>query len=455
MKKVLITAALATLMATPAMAIEVYNNEEKDLNVDIYGSFRGFLGYGLGYNDTVVDGNGNKATNVGMRDNNFLYNLQNNTRLGTKIKVGGFLAHFELGANERTILTQKTGDTVGIRLAYGQYTSDSGHKVFFGKLNTPTAMGGYMSEAIDTDGGLNGFGGIFTGSRRWQVGYGFKGFSIALVEPDVIQGKAGDARFKGNKVNGHSNYEKNAYGEVNNYDKDGKLCKNKNDGCEPKDLGQNADKISVSPRIALSYEYKSKELKAKVAASYTMYNFIGYKNTDKSNVWRDIHAFNIVAGVRPTFMDGNMWLSFLARYGMNEDLFGEGKTVLNEGKYAHKTIGLGGVLQSDGKINNIERFSVGMEFGYKFMKQLGFIAGIGYQGSITDNQVTFAGSSTGYDFINSVGAYIQLPYTPIKYMKIVPEIGTYNSLASKEVNGVKYSTQALSLLAGIQMQVNF
>lgn len=409
MKKILITAALATMMATPAMAIEVYNNDEKELKVDVYGSVRGFLGYGLGYHDKTTNANGTETLSGVDRSHNLLYNLQNNTRIGTKVQIGGFLAHFELGANEKTILSQKTSDTVGLRLAYGSYSFGEGHKFFFGKLNTPTSMGGFISDAIDTDGGLHGFGGSATGTRRWQVGYGYKGFTIALIEPE----------------NG---------GRLGTYNND--------------TMGNNTQQ-SIAPRIALSYEHKSDGLMAKIAASYEMHNF---KIQDAS--WREIHAFNVLAGVKPTFMDGKMWVSAVAKYSMNEDLFGESKVVQNDGKFAHTSVNLGGILENakeGSKINNLGIGAIALEFGYQFMEQLAFVAGLGYQAAFIDEP-----SDEKPYTLHSVGAFIQLPYSPIKYVKIIPEIATYNTISNTELgNDTDVSGRNLSLIAGVQMQVNF
>ena len=99
MKKVLLT-LIAVLMAVPAFAIEVYNNGE-DTSVEIYGTARGYIGYGHSSVDGIVNGDVNPDVNPDY--DNFLYGLQGNSRIGTKFKVGNFAGQVELGANENTL----------------------------------------------------------------------------------------------------------------------------------------------------------------------------------------------------------------------------------------------------------------------------------------------------------------------------------------------------------------
>ena len=118
MRKILLTLC-AVLFAVPAFAIEVYNNG--DNSVGIYGFVNGYMGYGLSAtgetNGSVpVLGSSHEASSL---NHNLMYGLQNNSRIGTNIKIGNFTAQFELGANEKT-LVNGTSNTVGLQL--GQLT---------------------------------------------------------------------------------------------------------------------------------------------------------------------------------------------------------------------------------------------------------------------------------------------------------------------------------------------
>ncbi len=350
MKKVLLT-LIAVLMAVPAFAIEVYNNGENA--VDIYGTLRGYIGYGHG-----VDGESDTT------DDNFLYGIQGNSRIGVRLKVGNFSGQVELGAVEATLYGRSTGSNVGLRQAWGAYSFGNAGALLAGKTDTPTAMGGFISDIMDTDGGLNGFGGSTTGSRRFQIQYNVAGLSIALIENDMAYSiKKSEA--SGPNVNGYT------------------------DGGE------------TIPRLGLSYTYKNPSLLVKVAATYSALN--GTINAPVSDTrWATVHAFGVALGLKPTFMDGKMWLSVLARYGMNEELYGEAKTVYNGGLMAHSSIDNYVGVQEDGTVDNVQRAAVALELGYNVNDMIAVIVGGGYQHSMIDART--------YD----VGSYAVFLQAPIK-----------------------------------------
>ncbi len=349
MKKVLLT-LIAVLMAVPAFAIEVYNNGENA--VDIYGKLRGYIGYGHGV-DGVSD----------TTDDNFLYGIQGNSRIGVRLKVGNFSGQVELGAVEATLYGRSNESNVsnvsnvGLRQAWGAYSFGNAGALLAGKTDTPTAMGGFISDIMDTDGGLNGFGGSTTGSRRFQIQYNVAGLSIALIENDMAYGPGV------------------SYGYT--------------DGDE------------TIPRLGLSYTYKNPSLLVKVAATYSALN--GTINAPVSDTrWATVHAFGVALGLKPTFMDGKMWLSVLARYGMNEELYGEAKTVYNGGLMAHSSIGNYVGVQADGTVDNVQRAAVALELGYNVNDMIAVIVGGGYQHSMID--------ALAYD----VGSYAVFLQAPIK-----------------------------------------
>lgn len=343
MKKVLLT-LIAVLMAVPAFAIEVYNNGENA--VDIYGTLRGYIGYGHGV-DGVSD----------TTDDNFLYGIQGNSRIGVRLKVGNFSGQVELGAVEANLYDHSTGSNVGLRQAWGAYSFGNAGALLAGKTDTPTAMGGFISDIMDTDGGLNGFGGSTTGSRRFQIQYNVAGLSIALIENDMA--------YSPGVIYGYT------------------------DGGE------------TIPRLGLSYTYKNPSLLVKVAATYSALN--GTINAPVSDTrWATVHAFGVALGLKPTFMDGKMWLSVLARYGMNEELYREAKTVYNGGLMAHSSISNYVGVQADGTVDNVQRAAVALELGYNVNDMIAVIVGGGYQHSMID--------ALTYD----VGSYAVFLQAPIK-----------------------------------------
>lgn len=366
MKKVLLT-LVAVLMAVPAFAIEVYNNGE-DTSVELYGTIRGYVGYGHSATDNGVT----------VPDNdNFIYGLQGNSRIGTKFKVGNFAGQVELGANENTLTYSQSKVGIGLRQVWGSYTFGNAGTFVAGKTDTPTSMSGFSSDIMDTDGGLKGFGGNSTSNRRFQMAYRVMGLDIAIIEDEMSSSAA--------NINGFTD-NANAY----------------------------------IPRLAIAYTYKGANLMAKIGATYSALNGTITTPTNADTRWTTIHAFGIVAGVKPTFMDGKMWLAIQARYGMNEELYGEAGTYENLGAFGHTAYGNNLMtVDGDGTVNNTSRVNVGLELGYKVTEAFSAILGGGYQ--LTMNDVA------GFENIHSYGAYVQIPYAVSKNFSLVPQISYFGT----------------------------
>ena len=394
MKKILLTLC-AVLMAVPAFAIEVYNNGEN--SVGIYGHVRGYMGYGMGMNGASAD------------DHQMLYGLQGNSRIGTNIKIGNMTAQFELGANEKT-LVKGPKDTIGLRQAWAAYTFANGSSLKVGKTDTPTAMGGFNSSFYHTDGGLNGFGGTVTGSRRFQVQYSIAGLTLALIEDDMNYTNGGDTL------------------GITGFDD---------------------SKTPYTPRAGISYVFKNDSLLAKIAATYTAVNGQYTDKDSKQTSWENIHAFGIALGVKPTF--GNMWVSFLARYGMNEDLYGEGGTYVNGGSFSHTEYNksslatgispVGAKFSEGGEIRNVHRFGAALEFGMKATENFTAIVGAGYQATIPELEKV----------VHSYAVFLQGQYAFNQNFALVPEIAWLSTIAS---GSGKVGSES-GLLVGLQFRANF
>lgn len=366
MKKVLLT-LIAVLMAVPAFAIEVYNNGE-DTSVEIYGTARGYVGYGHSTMDDSID---TSATD------DFLYGLQGNSRIGTKFKIGNFAGQVELGANENTLTFGQSKVGVGLRQVWGSYTFGNAGTFVAGKTDTPTSMSGFSSDIMDTDGGLKGFGGNSTSNRRFQMAYRVMGLDIAIIEDEMSSSAA--------NINGFTD-NANAY----------------------------------IPRLAIAYTYKGANLMAKIGATYSALNGTITTPTNADTRWTTIHAFGIVAGVKPTFMDGKLWLAIQARYGMNEELYGEAGTYENLGAFGHTAYGNNLMtVDGDGTVNNTSRVNVGLELGYKVTEAFSAILGGGYQLTMND--------AAGFQNINSYGAYVQIPYAVSKNFSLIPQISYFGT----------------------------
>ncbi|CAM3284652.1 hypothetical protein [Helicobacter labetoulli] len=174
MKKIVVSSALSALLVLPAMAFEVHNND--DTKVDIYGSIRGYVGYGE---------SGKAGADAG-----YLIGIQNNSQFGVKFQKDKFKANVEWGAVEPGV--DGTDQSTGWRQYWGSYTTSAG-TILFGKTNTPTIDNGFTNDFINNDNGSSGFGGIATGSRKIQIQYNVAGLSLALVEDKTGAGRSSNA----------------------------------------------------------------------------------------------------------------------------------------------------------------------------------------------------------------------------------------------------------------------
>lgn len=399
MKRLLLVFMAVLMTAVPAFAIEVYNNGT-DTKVEINGSIRGYMGYGYGENPTATAPN---AFTDGM-----IMGLQTNSRVGVQFQVGKFSGQFEIGARERTMINEAMS-YAGVRHAWGAYTTDGGHMFKIGKTSTLTSSVGYLSDVFHTDGSLNGYGGGIIMSRRFMVQYSpggiLKGLSIQLIEDDtngqMAAGSLADT--------GLTNQE-------------------------------------FIPRIVLSYDKKYDDLMYKVAFSYTAVN--GMNANATGNRWSTAHVFGIIGAAKASLLDKRVHLAAYARIGLNEDLYGETLNRMYKGGDTHTgsfsfmtsgnvalpltaTATVGG----DGSVNNIFRAAATVEAGYNFTKKISVIAGVGYQGTVSD--VNMADITIGKVYsVNSYAAFLQMRYNLNKYIMFTPQIAYYgNSVTLDKADG--------------------
>lgn len=412
MKKVLLV-LIAVFMAVPAFAIEVYNNGEGN-SVDIYGTLRGYAGYG--WADGSVD-----MSNVTIREisgSDMIYGIQGNSRLGVKLKIGNFSGQVEIGANEVTIYGSGANN-IGLRQAWGAYSFGNAGSLLAGKTDTPTSMSGFSSDVFDTDSGFNGFGGNGTSNRRFQVQYNVAGVSIAIIENDM----AANA--------------KNMKGLWTGIDEQGNP------------YTKNISSSNVIPRIGISYTYKNPSLLAKVAATYSAYNGQVSDSATIDNRWATIHAFGIVAGVKPMLLDGKLWIAVQGRYGMNEDLYGEAKTAYSNGGFATNSCGITATINTDGSVDNVQRGNIMLEIGYNIVERVAIILGGGWQGTFTDVRNSYSGT---YD-LHSYGVYLQAPIKLSANFSIIPQVSWYGNSAKDDDANIDYSNNGI--LAGAQLRFTF
>lgn len=368
MKKIVVSSALSALLVLPAMAFEVYNND--DTKVDVYGSIRGYVGYGE---------SGKAGADAG-----YLIGIQNNSQFGVKFQKDKFKANVEWGAVEAGVDGQAS--STGWRQYWGSYTTSAG-TILFGKTNTPTIDNGFTNDFFNNDNGSQGFGGVATGSRKIQIQYNVAGLSLALVEDYTGNGRSGQAQ---------PNQE--------------------------------------SPRIAASYSINDEKGKPtfKIAATYKYYNadsIAGFNTDTQGNITTPkvpagTSAYHAWLGVKQSF--GSMFVSAMAHYGKNGNLYGEQSTTFSYGGYAHSKA-LDGAVGFDA-----QRAGARVEFGSKLSDDMSVIVGAGYQatfgGKGQKNAVTVDGGETKNSIIHGYSAFIQLPYKVSSNFTFAPQVSFYQTI---------------------------
>lgn len=391
--KLLLVSAVLSAALSQMSAYKVVDEDDKV--VDVYGSARGYVGFGGSASATDTFGI-NPSSQAWGPYGSALYGLQSNSRLGVKAKVGNLSAAAEIGLKEDDYFRQM----------WGSYTFGSAGTLLFGKTDTPSvAKALFASDAADTDQGQAGFGGLRTSSRKLQLSYSIAGFTIALVDD--------------------STSVVNARGKQN----------------------------EAIPRIAASYylQNEDKTLDFQVGGAYKYYNqgirpgqgegserFDGFSGS----------AFHIFTAVKSQMMEKSLYVSAMAHYGMNADLYGEQRTNTNAGGYSHVQI------FNNGSVRDVHRVGAYVESGYKFSDMLSGVLGLGYQLSAA----TPAGGATNANLMaHTFMVMAQLPVKLEKSLTITPQVGYYGALIDTTSSGsvLVSAKQQHGLLAFVRLRYDF
>ena len=390
--KLLLVSAVLSAALSQMSAYKVVDEDDKV--VDVYGSARGYVGFGGSASATDTYGTNPSSTAYGPYGS-ALYGLQSNSRLGVKAKVGNLEANAELGLSEPDRFRQM----------WGAYTFGSAGTLLFGKTDTPSvAKSIFSSDLADTEQGSAGFGGLRTSSRKLQVAYSIAGFTIALVDD--------------------STSVVNARGAQN----------------------------EAIPRIAASYylQNEDKTLDFQFGGAYKYYNQ-GIRPSQGEGKTRfdglSGSAFHIFTAVKSQMMEKSLYVSAMAHYGMNADLYGEQRTNTNTGGYSHTQI------FNDGNVRDVHRVGAYVESGYKFSDMLSGVLGLGYQLSAATPVATTNASLMAHTFM----AMAQLPVKLEKSLTITPQVGYYGALIDTTSSGsvLVSAKQQHGLLAFVRLRYDF
>lgn len=391
LNKLLLVSAVLSAALSQMSAYKVVDEDDKV--IDVYGSARGYVGFGGSASATDTFGTNPSSTAYGPYGS-ALYGLQSNSRLGVKAKVGNLEANAELGL----------GEPDGFRQMWGAYTFGSAGSLLFGKTDTPSvAKSIFSSDLADTEQGSAGFGGLRTSSRKLQVAYSIAGFTIALVDD--------------------ASTVVNARGVQN----------------------------EAIPRIAASYylQNEDKTLDFQVGGAYKYYN-LGVRATSEGNtrfIGGSGSAFHIFTAVKSQMMEKNLYVSGMLHYGMNADLYGEQRTNTNTGGYSHTQI-FNNVAVSD-----VHRVGAYVESGYKFSDMVSGVLGLGYQLSLAQSALAGGNDQMAHTYM----VMAQLPVKLEKSLTITPQVGYYGALIDTTSSGsvLVSAKQQHGLLAFVRLRYDF
>lgn len=394
LNKLLLVSAVLSAALSQMSAYKVVDEDDKV--IDVYGSARGYVGFGGSASATDTYGTNPSSTAYGPYGS-AIYGLQGNSRLGVKAKVGNLEANAELGLREPD----------GFRQMWGAYTFGSAGTLLFGKTDTPSvAKSIFSSDLADTEQGSAGFGGLRTSSRKLQVAYSIAGFTIALVDD--------------------STSVVNARGAQN----------------------------EAIPRIAASYylQNEDKTLDFQFGGAYKYYNQ-GIRPSQGEGEERfggfSGSAFHIFTAVKSQMMEKSLYVSAMAHYGMNADLYGEQRTNTNAGGYSHTQI------FNDGNVRDVHRVGAYVESGYKFSDMLSGVLGLGYQLSAATPVLESATTNASL-MAHTFMAMAQLPVKLEKSLTITPQVGYYGALIDTTSSGsVLVSAKQHGLLAFVRLRYDF
>lgn len=395
MRKIIIS-VLFVLMNLPAYAaVTLLENETG--KVELYGTIRGYIGYDMSYT--------NYEGTKDVYQEELMYGLQTNSRIGVNFSINNFFGTAEIGAKEKTFLNS-TAEAIGFRWFFAGYKFGNAGSILFGKTDTPSSIGGYNNDIFNIDGGANGFGGIMTGNRRIQLMY------KTPINLDISLVTLGDMAVS------------------------------------------DANKIEVTggeiPRLSLGYNYSNEKLSLKAVASY---GAAAGKSLENASASALINAFHVGFAIKPVF--NKFYLSLITHYGMNADIYNEQATYGLGNRSSSYTFGSNlftAQVNSDGSINNVSRFGINLEMGYQINEIVSIIVSGGYQMTMMDEQMDFNGYGFT-DFVNSYSAFLQVPFKLSGNFSIITQVGWYSN--SAEVNNGSAFYEESALLAGAQVRYSF
>ena len=377
MKKLTILLAAVALVcfSVPAMAVDW----------NFYGNARMAT-----YYVSTDYGKGENAAGTDNDDAELDWSMQGNSRIGANIKAENLKAQFEWGVSSDSL----GGGNVGARRLYGVWDFGSGY-LKVGKDYTPVSQ--FISgQVFDADLGLLGIGTMY-GNREAQVTFGFGGFEIALIQPNVglIQGME-DATSSLPATTA-------ATGGGFVFKTPGATATNTFKG----------DPDSVLPKIEAKWGMSFDAWNFTLMGGFQYYTIEDVTSFDNPGKTNDVDVTSWVFGGDLGFNFGPAYVKGSASYGQNI-----GDAAWGLPSLAGGTSGQGGLAVWDGDdgTNDVKTFMGALVAGLKVSDMLSFEAGFGYRYDDPEKA----------DDVQPWAVYAQSVIALAPGVYVIPEVGYYD-----------------------------
>ncbi len=380
--------------------------DDGDTKLSLYSSVR-LLGV---YQNVNKSGNTPQAGT----NNDLVYLMQGNSRLGLDFSVGSFFSKAELKFSP-----DNTPAGVFRQLFVG-YKFDNGLKVLVGRTNSSTETYLAYDNVYDTDNGMRGFGTIGVG-RQNMVRLSMFNADLSFI----------------------------ALQNYNGFTLGGKGSGTISGNTTPVDV-KLAIADQIMPAIELAYNLNFGPLTGKVFGFYAGVNIEGQVDglATAQREWIQSAATGFVlkykvAGVSTVLS---------AFYALNGDFVGGvkwGTTNLVKNSLKFDKPKADGSNTGDiwKGYNDKHTWGAALSVGYQILESLNATVGGGFESTSTKDNDAYA--ATG--LLNSYSAYVALKYNINKYFMLVPTVGYYVNYGTNEKNPI---TNA-ALIAGAQLRVGF
>jgi hypothetical protein len=381
MKKLLVLIAAAIFVAGSVMPVMAQDKADWGF----YGSARMWTAYQWKDDKTPPGLLGSPAI-PGFDENELIWELQGNSRIGANVKWGDVGGRFEYGHADAT-------NNVTLRLMYGTWNFGPG-TLLLGQDYTPLFFP--ISDQCGYIGGDCGFifwGAVYAG-RVPQAKLLMGGLKLALLKPNT-PGKLPGAVFDG---------------------------------------GVDAD--ATLPELEASYTFNLGPATIMAGGFYKTYDVRGIA----AGIERDysVKSWGLNAAARTNF--GPFYVNGTIAYGKNIGDYGLTADILGILKSAEY------VAETD-SIEDADNLLGALVLGFRMSDSIKFEGGIGYLngekdfGGITEEQTV-------------ISYYLQMAWSPVKNVFIVPEIGwiDYGDFKATGEADVDLGT---SKYVGVKWQINF